>query len=645
MPGTIPIAMPAPAAGTPGSIPVAMQQSSAADAPLSGPVPQQGSDIEYTKSFAIGVSQATDNSTDSPFSSDAFVIGSESNLIDSDNQAAETAILQPGRRTKATPTKAAKRALPDFAGRYEVLEFLGEGGMGTVYKVREVKTNKLFAIKVLKSELSEDPVAVRRFEQEVDAASELEHLNLVFVYGADRTSSGAPYMVMNFVDGINLSELLAHHGTIACARAIDIFTQVAEALVHAHSKNIVHRDLKPSNILVFDDVHRKNAVRVVDFGIAKVGLIDLRKTSELTQTGELFGSPLYMSPEQCVGETLDVRSDIYSFGCVMYETLCGRPPFSDENAIKTMMQHLHNSPPSMQLVNPKLKIPKDLERIVLTCLNKNPGNRYQSAKALLDDLKAVQVGRAISQHAADLSSIEFNVPRALQGRNVLPIVASFFLGSVVTFMILTAVMRSTVSTPNGSLNPMFNDESTSIRQRDINGERLIASRWIDDMVKRHSQSIYLGTNMVKDFDGGVRNSDLRPLLEARSLNYFCINDPAITDEGLQYIRACPLIYLNLDTCSIRGLDYLRGACIFHLQRLSLQHTPIDAMGMENIATLFNLTDLDLSHTNISDADLQKLSNLKHLASLRLLNCPHLTNDGVQQLRDRMPECKIFYNQF
>ena len=157
--------------------------------------------------------------------------------------------------------------IPDLGGRFEILELIGEGGMGTVYKAVDRDAQKIFAIKVLKKELSRDDSAIKRFEKEVQAASKLTHPNLVFVYGAYRTVDGSPYMVMNYVDGTNLNEMIDFSGSILFSRALGIFEQVAEALCHAHEQGLIHRDLKPSNILIYQHADQPDAVRVVDFGI------------------------------------------------------------------------------------------------------------------------------------------------------------------------------------------------------------------------------------------------------------------------------------------------------------------------------------------------------------------------------------------
>jgi serine/threonine protein kinase len=284
---------------------------------------------------------------------------------------------------------------PNLGPRFEILDFLGEGGMGSVYKIREIETGKIFAAKILKEFLANDLTATRRFEQEVRAASELTHPNLVFIYGSYRSPNGTPYMVMNFVDGISLGELLKFEHYFPYQRALLIFAQVADALVHAHSKGIVHRDLKPNNILIYQHESRRDAVRVVDFGIAKIINPDSNKTEGFTQTGEIFGSPLYMSPEQCFGEKLDARSDIYSLGCVMFHTLYGAPPFNDSNPMKIMLSHM-NSPPTLTAVSKSKNVPKDVEKVVMRCLAKSPSARYQNSEALARDLNAILAGNGIS---------------------------------------------------------------------------------------------------------------------------------------------------------------------------------------------------------------------------------------------------------
>jgi len=285
-----------------------------------------------------------------------------------------------------------KREL-SFGDGYEVLSLLGEGGMASVYKVRSRADDSLFAIKMLKQDLAKEPGAVLRFKQEVKAASKLTHPNLVATYELGETTDGTPFFVMDFVDGNNLSVMLAENGKLSVDRALEIFVALCDAIEHAHSKGVIHRDIKPSNVLVT----MQGLVKVVDFGIAKVAqTATTGNTVSLTQSGEVFGSPLYMSPEQCMGEASDERSDIYSLGCVMYELLSGSPPFQGANPIKIIFGHLNEKPSRISRAekSENEKMIGHLESIVLCCLEKKVPDRYQSVKQLLQDLNNVKDGKA-----------------------------------------------------------------------------------------------------------------------------------------------------------------------------------------------------------------------------------------------------------
>lgn len=286
----------------------------------------------------------------------------------------------------------AKDASP-FGERYELISLLGQGGMGSVYKVKDKNLDSVFAVKVLRSDLALEQGAVKRFEQEAIAASQLTHPNLVAVYENGVTHDGEPFLVMDYVAGENLSQLMSRDGYLTVSRAIEIFVQLSDAIAHAHSKGVIHRDLKPSNVLVTKTENGADFVKIVDFGIAKVMPASDKDAATLTQTGELFGSPLYMSPEQCLGDRLDLRSDIYSIGCLMYEAVTGKPPFTGSNPIKIIFKHVNEPPPPIRKPLSGHDVPLGLEAIILKCLEKSPDNRYQSAAELMHDLLLLQEGR------------------------------------------------------------------------------------------------------------------------------------------------------------------------------------------------------------------------------------------------------------
>ncbi len=272
----------------------------------------------------------------------------------------------------------------DLGDRYTVLSKLGQGGSASVYKVQDNVLGKTFAVKVMRSELVPDNQAQLRFKQEAEAASCLTHPNLVAVYGSSITSDKAPYLIMDCLSGKSLAQLLQEEGALDSSRTIDILTQCCEALIHMHMKGLVHRDIKPSNIFLTTAENGTDLVKIVDFGIAKIQAY--QDSTHLTQTGAVFGSPLYMSPEQCRGESLDFRSDIYSLGCVAYEMLTGVSPFAASNPIKTIVMHVNGSVEPLSKVVTKHEIPSALQSIIIRCLEREPQRRYQTVDVLLNHL-------------------------------------------------------------------------------------------------------------------------------------------------------------------------------------------------------------------------------------------------------------------
>ena len=260
---------------------------------------------------------------------------------------------------------------------YEFTGEIGSGGMGVVYKAMHVVLKKAVAIKVLPIHQL-DEIGVKRFQQEARAASLLRHDNLVTVTDCGVTVTGQPYMVMDFVDGKTLHQLLKEKGSLSEHEALPIFEQICQAVEHAHDKGILHRDLKPSNIMLIDAGAGEPQVKVLDFGIAKILHGDLKLTQGLTLTGVVFGSPPYMSPEQAMGQTVDCRSDIYSLGCVMYEALSGAPPLLGAATMETIYKQIHEKAPSLSEGSLGKTFSGDWEDFMAKALAKEPGKRFQS---------------------------------------------------------------------------------------------------------------------------------------------------------------------------------------------------------------------------------------------------------------------------
>lgn len=257
---------------------------------------------------------------------------------------------------------------PDLGDSYEVLCKIGSGGMGEVYKVRCIETGQTLAAKVLKKELMVDEHALKRFETEANTIIDISHENVVNMHRCLRSSDGRPFIVMDFIEGKTLSDII-QEGPIDNTRALEIALQLCDALETIHKLKIVHRDLKPSNIMIDSG----GKLKLLDFGIARLQT-DVRATQSLTETGDIVGSPAYMSPEQCLGMSLDERSDIYSLGCILYEIFSGQPVFKGQNSIDYVIQHLNESPPYLGSI-----WTRNLTGIaVMGCLAKSPGERHQS---------------------------------------------------------------------------------------------------------------------------------------------------------------------------------------------------------------------------------------------------------------------------
>lgn len=275
------------------------------------------------------------------------------------------------------------------ADRYTIIAKLGQGGMGMVVKATHAKLNKLVAIKVLNTNSQLDELSRRRFEVEAKAGGQLSHPNLVGVFDYGITDDGAPFLVMEYVDGHSLQSYVEEYGPLSADLFINVFEQLLKGLQYIHKQGIVHRDIKASNImlqLIGDDLYAK----LLDFGIAKMLGDQGPATQQLTATGAIIGSPLYMSPEQCMGNETDARSDLYSLGCVMYECVSGRPPLLGDNALKTFFMHINDEPAALEPTVGRDPAMRSIAKLIHKCLQKNPSNRFQNCGELLKELAAIK---------------------------------------------------------------------------------------------------------------------------------------------------------------------------------------------------------------------------------------------------------------
>lgn len=319
--------------------------------------------------------------------------------IDHENQEEQTEHLgdvKPRRQFSFDPT-ADQLIGYEIDGRYRIIKLLGSGGWGNVYKGRHLTLGVDIAIKVMHKHLAKDEIGLKRLSQE---AVLLNRLNSPYIVGLmDHGITPAPYIVMEYFDGTTLSTWLEDNGPLAYEHAIELFMQICDGLINAHELGLVHRDLKPSNIMLKLDGEKLSS-KILDFGIAKLTSLDSGQP-RLTSTGEILGSPPYMSPEQWSG-ILDHRSDLYSFGCIMYEALSGKPAFTAQGGmVGYLNKHVSSAAPAISEVAPEAKFPKSLEDLIRKCMQKNPENRYGSSIALRADLALVRAGKEIKIRLKD----------------------------------------------------------------------------------------------------------------------------------------------------------------------------------------------------------------------------------------------------
>lgn len=279
-----------------------------------------------------------------------------------------------------------------LAGRYRLLEKVGEGGAAEVFRARDQRLDRTVAIKLLRPQFSYDDPSRKRFAIEAKTAAGIAHPNIVDIYDFGENDDGSMFIAMQFVQGVNLKDLLQKRGRLSSAETIAIARQACYALQAAHERGLIHRDVKPQNILIDKAGH----VHLTDFGIVKA-----LSGPALTQSGMTFGTAAYMSPEQATGAPIKAAADLYSLGCVMYEMLCGMPPFTGENPAIVAYKQVWEQPRPLHDV--VAEVPPSLESIVMRLLNKDPGRRYESAQDLVADLDALNVTSSQPTQAVPVS--------------------------------------------------------------------------------------------------------------------------------------------------------------------------------------------------------------------------------------------------
>ncbi len=288
-----------------------------------------------------------------------------------------------------------------IGGTYLIQELIGKGGMGYVFCAEHTIIGQKYALKILPPEQINE-TNWRRFQSEGKAIAKLNHQNIVRIHNMGVDRDRCPYYVMDLLYGASLSELIEKTGPLPLAVAIEIFLQLCQGLSYAHRVGVIHRDMKPNNVILqnqpvapLSDKDKVPAVKIVDFGLARLIRIEGDSLQRITSTGEIFGTPLYMSPEQCMGVNVDNRADIYSLGCALYETLTGQPPFRGENAMATVLMHMEVEPRPLSQAFPQGGFSQSVELLIAKMLKKDPRQRYQTMDQVGHDLERIKLGKSL----------------------------------------------------------------------------------------------------------------------------------------------------------------------------------------------------------------------------------------------------------
>ena len=498
-----------------------------------------------------------------------------------------------------------------IGGRYRYLATIGNGGMGLIVKAYDPGDDCDVALKLL---LRNKHVGeVTRFMQECRATDILSHPCIIKVKEYGTTDDGFPFMAMEYLPGDDLGTIISRKGALDMPEALEIFAQLCDTMSYAHSQGVVHRDLKPSNIMLPANADHKRKIKLVDFGIAKVVYPDgSSANTNLTQTGQIVGSPIYMSPEQALGKKIDFRTDIYSAGCVLYHALTGAPPIQGESAIETLFKHVNETPVSMKEASLGKTFPLALERLVAKAIKKDPADRYQTFQEMKQDLLAAGEESAVAQPTAGHGQRQpgKTFPRLL-------------LASAIAMTCLSLAMLAVKVWHNSSLHPPANQPNLSVSTApaqsttgDASGKAL--NQRDDD--ERHSvlvdaadQAVGNGANVLVDS------------AEIGSSTTVTLGEPMVDDRTIKYLLQriqethAKIRVLNLNKSSItdKSLQLLADAHL-PLTQLYVNKTKITGAGLQSIARITTLEILDLSHDSaIAPAAFTCLGNLKRLTNLNM----------------------------
>jgi len=513
-----------------------------------------------------------------------------------------------------------------IARHYRIISCLGEGGTSVVYKSQHEIMDRIAAVKVLSPDRIPDAKTIQRFQQEARSVSRLKHPNIVDIHEFGIDENKQPYLVMDYLEGKSLFDLVQNEGPLKPARAAALFLQMADALLHAHEKGVIHRDLKPTNAILTKDESGRDAVKLVDFGIAKLNEPE-DKEKALTQTGEIFGSPFYMSPEQCRGHRLDHRSDIYSFGCLMFEMIVGEPAAKSDSVVETLMIHVNGLTPDFEN-QPVVKTYAELaaqddsfenrheqkclnglRQVIQSCVKKDPADRYQSMADVKRDLERLLGGTQIfgaKESALPWASIK--LPGNGSGR------AKSTFSEVLPVAVVIIAFA-------GILGTLFLKSNNIVASRDANA----VSKPLTAAPEPTDTTFKIAARLTGDKYCPIEelSEATLPDLKNAGVTTIKMRNVQISDRAITLLSRLT----SLETIDLTGSSGFSQNSIEQLSKLPKLKTLIlggtDVSDKLSLAlTHMPLQRLDLAYTRFTERGIERLTQMKtlrHIKVLKILN--------------------------
>ena len=494
----------------------------------------------------------------------------------------------------------------EIAGRYELKEKLGEGGLGVVFSVHDRTLDRVVAIKVLKTEVSEE-LAVR-FQREAKAAARLQQVNILQVLDFG-VAGRFLYLVMELVEGRSLADLIEECKFLEWKEAAPLFIQICDGMANAHYNGIYHRDLKPSNIMLVDGEDGEILVKIVDFGLAKSAEGD----QSLTREGAGIGSPLYMSPEQAEGKNVDERADIYSMGCLMYETLAGEPPLMGATAVETIMKQVSEVPLSLSEKTGRT-FPGAIEDCLRTCLQKEPSRRFKHFGLLKDAIEAVPFQEPESQPESGFipESASNTKPRIIAiATTILAALFCFFAYNLMFSDTPVVVPQKELAASEPFINPvpgkLYGDPAKIAKELfDVRVEALgVSVRGGAGSVNDENLKLLLAHPGMKDVNS-IANLDIKRT-EVTGETFDDLTDLSISQVRVGY---CPLTDKGL-----ASIARTRGLRMIYLQN----NDSLTVSALACMSVCPNLEYLEVSGRNLDDSSVVELAQLKKLLALKFID--------------------------